>query len=113
VVLDHMGRVDPDLGVEGPAFRALLDLAGEDRIWVKLSGVERMATSPFDAAVPFARALQQRCPTRVLWGTDFPHPNLETPVDEMELLNLIPSFAPTEADRRLLLVDNPARLYDF
>jgi predicted TIM-barrel fold metal-dependent hydrolase len=113
VVIDHMGRVDPALGVEGPAFRTLLDLLRNPRIWVKLSGAERMTQPPFAAALPFARALMAAAPDRVLWGTDFPHPNLATPVDEMELLNLLPDFAPTDEDRRRLLVDNPARLYGF
>lgn len=113
VVIDHMGRVDPALGTEGSAFRTLLDLLRDERIWVKLSGAERMTHAPFAAALPFARALLRAAPERVLWGTDFPHPNLATPVDEMELLNLIPDFAPTEADRQRLLVDNPARLYGF
>ncbi|WP_439597570.1 amidohydrolase family protein [Falsiroseomonas sp.] len=113
VVIDHMGRVDPTLGTDGPAFRALLALLGDERIWVKLSGAERMTLSPFTAALPFARALMRAAPHRVLWGTDFPHPNLTTPVDEMELLNLVPDFAPTAEDRQRLLVDNPARLYGF
>ncbi|MBU8537240.1 amidohydrolase family protein [Roseomonas tokyonensis] len=113
VVIDHMGRVDPALGVDGPAFRMLLKLLEDERIWVKLSGAERMTLSPFTAALPFARALLRAAPDRVLWGTDFPHPNLTTPVDEMELLNLVPDFAPTQADRQRLLVDNPARLYGF
>jgi predicted TIM-barrel fold metal-dependent hydrolase len=113
VVIDHMGRVDPSLGTEGPAFQRLLALAREEWIWIKLSGIERMTTSPFTAALPFARALREATPDRVLWGTDFPHPNLTTPVDEMELLNLLPSFAPTPEDRHRLLVDNPARLYGF
>jgi 2-pyrone-4,6-dicarboxylate lactonase len=113
VVIDHMGRVDPALGVEGPAFRTLLDLLRDERIWVKVSGAERMCRSPFTEAVPFARALLRAAPTRVLWGTDFPHPNLTTPVDEMELLNLVPEFAPEPEDRQRLLVDNPAALYGF
>ncbi|WP_426959395.1 amidohydrolase family protein [Muricoccus radiodurans] len=113
VVIDHMGRVDPALGVEGPAFRALLELVKDDRIWVKLSGAERMTTTPFAEAVPFAAALLRAAPMRVLWGTDFPHPNLTTPVDEAELLNLLPAFAPTPEDRQRLLVDNPAALYGF
>lgn len=113
VVIDHMGRVDPALGIEGPAFRTLLALMEDPRIWVKLSGAERMARSPFTEALPFARTLQRAAPDRVLWGTDFPHPNLATPVDEMEMLNLIPEFAPTPEDRQRLLVDNPAALYGF
>ena len=113
VVIDHMGRVDSALGIEGPAFRTLLALMEDPRIWVKLSGAERMARSPFTEALPFARTLQRAAPDRVLWGTDFPHPNLATPVDEMEMLNLIPEFARTPADRQRLLVDNPAALYGF
>jgi predicted TIM-barrel fold metal-dependent hydrolase len=113
VVIDHMGRVDPALGTEGAAFRTLLALLPDERIWVKLSGAERMTLSPFAEALPFARALLRAAPDRVLWGTDFPHPNLATPVDEMELLNLVPDFAPTAEDRQRLLADNPARLYGF
>ena len=113
VVIDHMGRVDPALGIEGRAFRTLLALMDNPRIWVKLSGAERMARSPFTEALPFARTLQRAAPDRVLWGTDFPHPNLATPVDEMEMLNLIPEFAPAPEDRQRLLVDNPAALYGF
>ncbi|MGG5890169.1 amidohydrolase family protein [Falsiroseomonas sp. HC035] len=113
VVIDHMGRVDPSLGVDGPAFRTLLDLLADERIWVKLSGAERMTLSPFTEALPFARALLRAAPHRVLWGTDFPHPNLTTPVDELELLNLVPDFAPKAEDRQRLLVDNPATLYGF
>ncbi|NKC32094.1 amidohydrolase family protein [Falsiroseomonas selenitidurans] len=113
VVIDHMGRVDPALGVEGPAFRDLLDLLRDPRIWVKLSGAERMTQAPFTDALPFARALLQAAPERVLWGTDFPHPNLATPVEEQVLLDLVADFAPAEADRQLLLVDNPATLYGF
>lgn len=113
VVIDHMGRVDPALGVAGAAFATLLDLMRDDRIWVKLSGAERMTRTPFADALPFARALLRAAPGRVLWGTDFPHPNLATPVDEMELLNLVTDFAPGPADRQRLLVDNPAALYGF
>jgi 2-pyrone-4,6-dicarboxylate lactonase len=113
VVIDHMGRVDPALGVEGPAFRCLLDLLRDERVWAKLSGAERMTASPFTDALPFARALLRAAPARVLLGTDFPHPNLATPVDEMELLNLLADVAPDAQDRQRLLVDNPAALYGF
>lgn len=113
VVIDHLGRVDPALGVEGPAFRVLLDLLRDERIWVKLSGIERMARAPFAEALPFARALMRAAPRRVLWGTDFPHPNLATPVDEAVLLDLVAEFAPLPEERQGLLVDNPAALYGF
>lgn len=112
-VIDHMGRVDASLGTEQPAFRALLDLTRLDRCWVKVSGAERISRHPFAAAVAIARALVEAAPDRVLWGTDFPHPNLKEPVDEADLVDLIPQFAPTPESQRRLLVDNPARLYGF
>ena len=112
-VIDHMGRVDAAQGVEQPAFRALLDLARDERCWVKVSGAERIAKPPIAAALPFAKALVEASPDRTLWGTDFPHPNLAHPVDEADLVDLLPQFLPTAAAQRKLLVDNPARLYEF
>jgi predicted TIM-barrel fold metal-dependent hydrolase len=113
VVIDHMGRVDPAQGIQGIAFRTLLALLEDERIWVKLSGAERMVPAPFTAALPFAQALLRAAPDRVLWGTDFPHPNLATPVDEAELLDLVPLIAPRPEDRQRLLVTNAATLYGF
>jgi 2-pyrone-4,6-dicarboxylate lactonase len=112
-VIDHMGRVDSSLGIAQPAFRALLELARMERCWIKVSGCERISRKPYDAAIPFARALVRAAPERVLWGTDFPHPNLAEPADEADLVDLIPKFAESEAERHLLLVENPARLYGF
>lgn len=112
-VIDHMGRVDTALGVGQPAFRALLELVRVPTGWVKVSGAERIAKPPFDAAVPFARVLVETAPERVLWGTDFPHPNLAVPVDEADLVDLLPRFATTPDLRHRLLVANPARLYGF
>jgi predicted TIM-barrel fold metal-dependent hydrolase len=112
-VIDHMGRVDSVIGVEQAAFRALLDLARIETCWIKVSGAERISSPPYHAAVPFARALLDASPERVLWGTDFPHPNLNHEADEAVLVDLIPSFAPSKEAQRRLLVDNPARLYGF
>lgn len=112
-VIDHMGRVDAALGIEQPAFKALLDLARIEHCWIKVCGAERISKYPFAAAVPIARALIEASPTRVMWGTDFPHPNLDQPVDETNLVDLIPRFAPGAELQRRLLVDNPARLYGF
>jgi 2-pyrone-4,6-dicarboxylate lactonase len=114
VVVDHMGRVDPAQGTAGAAFQALLGMLRESEdIWVKLSGAERMVPAPFDAALPFAHALLHAAPRRVLWGTDFPHPNLAVPVEEQALLDLVPLIAPDPADRHRLLVGNPSTLYGF
>jgi len=112
-VIDHMGRVDASLGVEQPAFRALLELAHMNTCWIKVSGAERISRPPYAAAIPFARALIEVAPERVLWGTDFPHPNSTHDLDEAELVDLLPSFASSEPALRKLLVDNPARLYGF
>lgn len=112
-VIDHMGRVDTGLGTDQPAFRSLLEMAKRDNCWVKVCGSERISRYPFDAAVPFARALVEASPDRTLWGTDFPHPNLKEPVDEADLVDLVQRFAPAEEERQRLLVDNPARLYEF
>jgi 2-pyrone-4,6-dicarboxylate lactonase len=116
VVIDHMARIDASLGLEQPPFRALLSLLEDERFWVKVSGSERASRSgpPYADAIPFARALAERFPDRVLWGTDWPHPNFSgPPPDDGQLVDLIAEITPTAAARRALLVDNPARLYGF
>src|SRR5690606_31886382 len=112
-VIDHMGRVQSAKGVEQPAFQALLELVRMDDCWIKVSGAERISFPPYDAAVPFARALIEANPDRCLWGTDFPHPNPTHEADEADLVDLIPQFAPDPKQQRRLLVENPARLYGF
>jgi predicted TIM-barrel fold metal-dependent hydrolase len=112
-VIDHMGRVPSADGLGQAPFRALLELARRDNCWIKVCGAERISRPPYAAAVPFARALIEASPTRVLWGSDFPHPNLEHAVDEADLVDLIPAIAPEARAQRRLLVDNPAQLYGF
>jgi len=112
-VIDHMGRVDAAAGTQQPAFRALLELAKREDCWIKVCGAERISLPPYAAAVPIARAILAAVPDRVLWGTDFPHPNLKHEADEADLVDLVPQFAVTAEAQRKLLVDNPARLYGF
>jgi predicted TIM-barrel fold metal-dependent hydrolase len=112
-VIDHMGRVESLKGVEQPAFKALLELVRMDNCWIKVSGSERISFPPYDAAVPFARALVEAAPDRCLWGTDFPHPNPTHEADEAHLVDLIPQFVPDAVLQKKLLVDNPARLYEI
>jgi predicted TIM-barrel fold metal-dependent hydrolase len=112
-VIDHMGRVPASDGVEQAPFRALLELVKNERCWIKVCGSERIAMPPYREAIPIAAALVQAGGDRVLWGTDFPHPNSTHDADEAELVELVPKFAPDAADRQRFLVDNPARLYDF
>jgi predicted TIM-barrel fold metal-dependent hydrolase len=112
-VIDHMGRVPAALGVGQPPFAALLELARRENCWIKVSGAERISRSPYRKAVPIAAALVEACRTRVLWGSDFPHPNLADPVDEADLVDLVPQVAPAPDAQRRLLIDNPASLYGF
>jgi 2-pyrone-4,6-dicarboxylate lactonase len=112
-VIDHMGRVPSAAGVEQAPFRALLEVARRDNCWIKVCGAERISRPPYADAVPFARALIEASPGRVLWGSDFPHPNLDHAVDEADLVDLIAAIAPQTAAQRRLLVDNPAQLYGF
>ncbi|MBV6487676.1 MAG: 2-pyrone-4,6-dicarbaxylate hydrolase [Pseudorhodoplanes sp.] len=112
-VIDHMGRVPAADGPEQPAVRALLDLAKLDRCWIKVCGAERIDLPPYDKAAVIARAIVAAVPDRVLWGTDFPHPNPTHVCDEADLVDLLPQIALTAEWQRKLLVDNPARLYGF
>ena len=112
-VIDHMGRVPSAAGVEQAPLKALLELAKLENAWIKVCGAERISMPPYAAAVPIARALVEAAPTRVLWGTDFPHPNATHEADEADLVDLVPQYALEALAQRRLLVDNPARLYGF
>lgn len=112
-VIDHMGRVESASGIGQAPFQALLELVKMPNCWIKVSGAERISFPPYDAALPFARALVEAAPDRCLWGTDFPHPNSTHEADEADLVDLVPQFVPDPVLRKKLLVDNPARLYDF
>lgn len=115
VVIDHMGRPEIAEGISGEGFSRVLDLMeGDPRFWIKVSCPERLSVAgpPYDDVVPFARELVERFPDRVLWGTDWPHPNMRSHMpDEGTLVDMIPRIAETETARRKLLVENPMRLY--
>jgi len=115
-VIDHMARVPTSNGIDQRPFAALLDLMTDDRAWVKVSGAERLTIDgppPYDDVVPFARALIEAAPDRVLWGTDWPHPNVRHMPDDGDLVDLVSQFAPDEQTRTRLLVINPETLYEF
>jgi 2-pyrone-4,6-dicarboxylate lactonase len=112
-VIDHMGRVPAAEGIEQPPLRALIALSRLENCWIKVCGAERIAMPPYAAAVPIARALLEAAPGRVLWGTDFPHPNASHEADEADLVDLVPQYAKDALAQRRMLVDNPARLYGF
>ena len=115
-VIDHMARVPTGDGLDQAPFQALLELMNDERTWVKISGAERLTADgppPYDDVVPFARALIAAAPDRILWGTDWPHPNVRHMPDDGDLVDLVAAFAPDEATRHRILVTNPERLYDF
>lgn len=112
-IIDHMGRVEAGHGLRQKPFRELLDLMKNELAWVKVSGPERISSAgkPFHDAVPFARALIEAAPDRVLWGTDFPHPNVKWMPNDGELVDLFAAFCDDEGLRKKILADNPTRLY--
>ena len=126
VVFDHFGRAQAELGPQQPGFAELLDLVRSGKAYVKISGAYRVSKRPpdYSDAAPLAKALISGNPERILWGTDWPHPNSGsgrpaaevTPlfqIDDGRLLNQLPVWAPDAAIRKKILVDNPARLYGF
>jgi predicted TIM-barrel fold metal-dependent hydrolase len=114
-VIDHMGRVKSEGGLDQPALANLLALLRDGRCHVKLSGAERVSSSgrrPFDDAVPIARAIVAAAPDRVIWGTDWPHPNVPNDMpDDGELVDLFARIVDDPGLQRKILVDNPTRLY--
>ncbi len=116
VVVDHMGRPDVTRSVDGPEFELFVRLMRErPNIWSKVSCPDRLSRSgapDYADVVPFARRLVETFPDRVLWGTDWPHPNLKSHMpDDGALVDFIPRIAPAAHLQRQLLSDNPARLY--
>ena len=116
VMIDHIGRVDASLGLDQPAFRTLLALMQDKNIWIKVSGIDRATREgpPYSDAVPFARKLVEEFGDRVVWGTDWPHPNHAPPVvDDGLLVDKLAEIAPSERALHALMVDNPQRFYHF
>jgi predicted TIM-barrel fold metal-dependent hydrolase len=128
VVFDHFGGAQAELGVEQPGFAELVGLVRSGRAYVKISGAYRASKlgPAYADVLPLARALIAASPDRVLWGTDWPHPNAVTPsgrkptdvtphltIDDGRLLNELAVWVPDSAIRRKILVDNPAQLYGF
>ena len=128
VVFDHFGGAKATLGIEQPGFADLLQLVRSGKAYVKISGAYRASERgpDYKDATPLAQALIAANPERIVWGTDWPHPNSGPmpgvgamdvrpfyAVDDGLLLNQLPAWAPDPAVRKTILVDNPARLYGF
>jgi len=116
-IIDHMARVPAADGIDQVPFQHLLNaLRSDERCWVKISCAERLTAgkvAPFDDVIPFAQQLVATAPDRVLWGTDWPHPNMVVMPDEGKLVDLLAAYVPDETLRNQILVDNPQTLYDF
>ena len=116
-VIDHMGRVAAAEGTGGAAFQSQLALRDHPGAWIKISGLDRTSSTgvrPFGDAEPLMAALLEAMPGRLLWGTDWPHPNVHGDMpDDGELLNTFLRLCPDPGLRRQVLVDNPHRLYRF
>ena len=116
VVVDHMGRPDVSKPVDGPEFELFVKLLREnENFWSKVTCPERLSLSgapTYDDFVPFGRRIVELFPDRVLWGTDWPHPNMKSHMpDDGHLVDMIPRIAPTAELQQKLLVANPMRLY--
>jgi 2-pyrone-4,6-dicarboxylate lactonase len=115
IVVDHMGRPDVTKGTSHPDFERFLRLMQDNsNIWSKVTCPERLSAGgpPYTDVVPFAAEVVRRFPDRVLWGTDWPHPNMKSHMpDDGALVDWIPRIAPTAELQHKLLVDNPMRLY--
>ena len=114
-IIDHMGRVKAAEGLDQQPFQALLALYRANPLaWIKICGAERVSVGkrPFRDAVPFAQALIAIDAGRLLWGTDWPHPNITRDMpNDGELVDLLGEMSPDTAVRDRILVDNPTRIY--
>jgi predicted TIM-barrel fold metal-dependent hydrolase len=128
VVFDHFGGPQASLGLEQPGFATLLNLVQTGKAYVKLSGAYRSSTKApnYPDVAPFAKALIAANPQRILWGSDWPHPDsTQVPgrkfsdiaplyqIDDGALMNQLPVWAPDAATRKMILVENPVKLYGF
>lgn len=115
IVVDHMGRPDVTKGVDHPDFERFIRLMTEnENIWTKVTCPERLTVAgpPYDDVVPYYQAIVERFEDRVLWGTDWPHPNMKSHMpDDGALVDYIPRIARSARQQQKLLVDNPMRLY--
>lgn len=117
VVFDHMGHIPTHKGIDQTGFQQMRRLLEEEQCWVKLSGSYRMTEqqeTPYNDVLPFAQALVDSNPERLVWATDWPHPHIPVsmPADHA-LLNMLADWVPDPQIRQRILVDNPAQLYQF
>lgn len=116
LVIDHVGKFLEPVSPNDRSFKALLGLLDTGKVWTKVSGLyETSRVGPPDYAdtARLARLVVQHAPTRVLWASNWPHPNLRPAPDDRALINLVRNVVPDEAAQRLLFVDNASELFGF
>jgi 2-pyrone-4,6-dicarboxylate lactonase len=118
VIIDTMGHLDLRNGLEHSALHAMLGLLETGKVWVKTNGANRFMArgAPYDVVVAMARRYIATAPQRILWGTDWPHSSVYEPgrmPNDGDLLDMLLDYAPDEAQRKAILVDNPAALFDI
>ncbi len=115
VVIDHMGRLDPKLGTSDPAYQVICRMIDRGNTWIKLSGpyLNTCQGEPWDDATRTAQVIVQFAPQRVVWGSDFPHVTEKKKPEELTLVEMIPLWLPTEQARKLVMSENPQKLYGF
>jgi D-galactarolactone isomerase len=116
IVFDHMGRIPKEVGVDHPAFTVIRKLIDKGRTWVKLSGAymdTKVGPPTYADSTKLAQAYVKAAPQRMVWGSDWPHPTEKDKPDDAVLFDLLTAWAPDEATRNRILVDNPATLYGF
>jgi len=117
IVLDHFASVKAELGLDQPGFKTLLRMLDSGKVWIKLSGPMRCVPGdfPYAAVTPMARALVRHRPDRLVFGTDWPHVNMDgrNVPNDGDLVDLIPDWIEDAAARQQILVDNPRKLYGF
>lgn len=115
IVLDHFAHIPASGGVDQPAMKRLFEMLDTGRVWLKISGPMRCTTEepPYPSMVPIARALVAHAPERLLWGSDWPHVNMNdrTMPNDGDLLDLMLEWVPDEAVRNRILRDNPKEVY--
>ena len=116
IVIDHMGRFPPSIGIAHPAFKVILELIEKGRTWVKLAGAylnTQIGPPTYADAARIAQAFVKAAPERLVWGSDWPHPTEKDKPDDALLFDLLATWAPDEAVRNRILVTNPEVLYGF
>lgn len=118
VIIDHVGKFIDPVPVDHPSFQCLLRLVDTGNVWVKLAGVyetSKAGKPRYEDVGALASALVRHAPERMIWASNFPHAQADKfgYPDEAKLLDLMLEWAPNEADRRRIFVDNPAELYGF